>query len=876
MTEENEQQILVSDPEIAATHRVKFYQLNIDTNWEDKGTGSCTYQVGTDGKPDQIIVHSEEDDSILLKSDVLKRRLYQRQQDTLIVWTEEDNRDLALSFQDPAGCEEMWHNINKKQGNVGSVLAGDAESDDLTPLARVSPDITLPDPELSNLKEIATTLTNAHLLSEKDKLSAYIISESYFEKLFPLLETLEDLEVITDLNHLYNILVGILNLNDQQTIEIMLQDDHITSVMGILEYNPKTPGMKAKHREFIKTHGNVKHVVEITDEHISRKIDQTFRLEYLQGIFLHSESSDEGLMGVINNMIYQNHLEIINYIQNNDLLLAEIFSTFKDPDTAVERRTDAIRFVHQLCNLTKPMQNSARVNMFRSLAPFGLFELIAASLSHDIKSLRLNGLNILFSFTDLDVTSIRSHIIMQARDSKVKRSLLDVIVEQAVKDGDYDAKVQYFEMLRLLLDPNGNAFSGPPGNDPMSKQAPDTDELLTLFYEKYAKILVQPIESIEIKPMALKGPIEPLKLTQDQAQLCLYVCDFFTFAVRNHGFRCKFDLIGQDTFKKVAQLYRSKYAYVKLVALRFFRACVTLSDDFYNLNLVKQNIFEPTIRLLLDTDGKDCLLNSACLDLIEHIRRENIKFLINHLINQFGTVLDTITYISTCKQLRLKFEQNNEVPESSQDNVEESSSGDSFDKKANTDGWSLSTIDNEEEEYFNGSDEEDNVPPQVVKPTIPLVGYGDDDDDDEEDEEEEGVEKTTQLPSESPSADIPMHEDSDASSDTSRKSTKRTTDDAEIETENSFSPPPFKARKTEEDDDDDDVLAKRAAHQSTAASTGNEESVNEPTFKSRKLKEADEDDDDAFAKRSSRPIPPSSPKKMVIKTSANKKLGTSQ
>lgn len=39
----------------------------------------------------------------------------------------------------------------------------------------------------------------------------------------------------------------------------------------------------------------------------------------------------------------------------------------------------------------------------------------------------------------------------------------------------------------------------------MSKQAPDTDELLTLFYEKYAKILVQPIESIEIKPMALKG-----------------------------------------------------------------------------------------------------------------------------------------------------------------------------------------------------------------------------------------------------------------------------------------------------------------------------------------------------------------------------------
>lgn len=63
----------------------------------------------------------------MLTSHVLKRRLYQRQQgklasiftdfkgliflffsDTLIVWTEDDNRDLALSFQDPAGCEEIW------------------------------------------------------------------------------------------------------------------------------------------------------------------------------------------------------------------------------------------------------------------------------------------------------------------------------------------------------------------------------------------------------------------------------------------------------------------------------------------------------------------------------------------------------------------------------------------------------------------------------------------------------------------------------------------------------------------------------------------------------------------------------------------------
>lgn len=58
-----------------------------------------------------------------------------------------------------------------------------------------------------------------------------------------------------------------------------------------------------------------------------------------------------------------------------------------------------------------------------------------------------------------------------------------------------------------------------------------------------------------------------------------------------------------------------------LAALRFFRACVGVMDPFYNQNLIKQNVFEPTIRVLLDTDGRNNLLNSACLEILEFIRK---------------------------------------------------------------------------------------------------------------------------------------------------------------------------------------------------------------------------------------------------------------
>ena len=42
-------------------------------------------------------------------------------QDTLIVWSEGDNFDLALSFQEKAGCDEIWEKICAVQGKDPSV-----------------------------------------------------------------------------------------------------------------------------------------------------------------------------------------------------------------------------------------------------------------------------------------------------------------------------------------------------------------------------------------------------------------------------------------------------------------------------------------------------------------------------------------------------------------------------------------------------------------------------------------------------------------------------------------------------------------------------------------------------------------------------------
>lgn len=48
MTEESQQKQPTSPSEqesLPLARRVKLYQLNQETNWEDKGTGFCVYQV---------------------------------------------------------------------------------------------------------------------------------------------------------------------------------------------------------------------------------------------------------------------------------------------------------------------------------------------------------------------------------------------------------------------------------------------------------------------------------------------------------------------------------------------------------------------------------------------------------------------------------------------------------------------------------------------------------------------------------------------------------------------------------------------------------------------------------------------------------------
>lgn len=118
--------------------RVKVYELR-DQSWHDRGTGHCRGRYDGDRDRAVLLVEAESEDkeeggfvkeALLLDATVEKEDIYARQQgeypldvadvDTLIVWTDPSGLDIALSFQDAEGCEDIWQFIMEVQRHLNN------------------------------------------------------------------------------------------------------------------------------------------------------------------------------------------------------------------------------------------------------------------------------------------------------------------------------------------------------------------------------------------------------------------------------------------------------------------------------------------------------------------------------------------------------------------------------------------------------------------------------------------------------------------------------------------------------------------------------------------------------------------------------------
>lgn len=127
--------------------------------------------------------------------------------------------------------------------------------------------------------------------------------------------------------------------------------------------------------------------------------------------------------------------------------------------------------------------------------------------------------------------------------------------------------------------------------------------------------------------------------------------------------------------------------------------------------MTHNNTFGLILDIVRETMPRDNLLNSACLELFEFIKRENIKPLILHVVEKYRDKLQDITYVDTFQNLILRYEQMQGYgAEVDSTLFSQGESTPSQRHPPNGQRWQgVREMDAAEEEYFNTSDDEEEV-----------------------------------------------------------------------------------------------------------------------------------------------------------------------
>lgn len=662
--------------------RVKVYLLQGE-DWIDSGTGYCIGEIEKDTNKPYFIVRNELDsEDILLKSFLEGNIQYQRQQETLIVWTDLSGKDLALSFQETEGCADLCEFIIKVQQEQyspeislyyvmprTSVIDGDSFLQnglgDITEL--ITGPVKYPElPETNNLEGILDNLCqglNSQFI--KSCILNHIIEHQFlfkFNQVFAELERARDLKKL----HLLSEIIKTLIVYNEVALfeEILAADDIVYGLVGMLEYSQEFPNSKACYRDILKKKMNFKTVIELPDEQKQTSLilfKRDFYLSFLKDVVL-ARFIDDQTMGTISSLIYFNHIEIINFLKDPSSsanLLQRLFRIYDDDNESKERKRDGVRLLHQYIIIAKSLQ-SYQIEFFSALVKNGLFSMIRFAFLDDDCTIRVLGTELVVIIIEQDITLVNTidneeppiepnNGISKLDKEECQKSvssirlklsddmtLIELLTKLLIHEKSFGLKIQAFEALRVLLGSNIASSSHVTNDNDLEikqnfnssrdqKGADNTESVNDISTSNYFNAFyaqVAPKLFLSFKDLSGTSSFSQAeaKIKQDQI-LYEKLCDLVSFCVGEHSASKPF-IIENGIIMGVAKILELEVKTVlKLSALRCLKYILFLNDGSYAGYILDNDVLKYFMKFFIEVSQDNNLANSSCLQLLEMILR---------------------------------------------------------------------------------------------------------------------------------------------------------------------------------------------------------------------------------------------------------------
>lgn len=318
----------------------------------------------------------------------------------------------------------------------------------------------------------------------------------------------------------------------------------------------------------------------------------------------------------------------------------------------------------------------------------------------------------------------KNQIIFWCPPNDLLASLLFLLATES----DAGVLLQASEIMRIVLDtdmmgehgPMNTGFADesegiPPGAglNPPYDQHPnpsgsgnttsrEQNKFLLMFYDHYVQWLAAPFQHTILFPLLripkaiytgktkspliermdqkfLKGEYEEeplLHLVLFSALRSSFAVELLSFCVRAHVYRMKTFLLRSTVLGKVLKLLKptalprntSGERCLKLATLRFFRAILSVNDDFYHRHIIQHDLFGPVFEAFRANPVRDNLVSSSIVEMCDFINTENILCLMEYIVTKHlfsatgtegsGPSLEDVSspYVSTLTALREAYE----------------------------------------------------------------------------------------------------------------------------------------------------------------------------------------------------------------------------
>ncbi|KAF9108540.1 Platinum sensitivity protein [Mortierella sp. GBA35] len=307
-------------------------------------------------------------------------------------------------------------------------------------------DFTLPAPERANLSEVNEAVVKA-AMDDEDWLAKYVVAEDYINKLLPIFQECEDMDLCEELLTLRSILLTLINLYEPPIMECILKDSNFVGCIGMLEYAAKKDGGEANYRQAYQQKANFRKLVAIADPEVELKLRQVFRIHFLKDFAL-ARCMEESLMSTLESLVQPNIVGLHKYLQMDRAFLKDIFETVKDPAATRDRKNDIVQFVYQFCTMVE----------------------------------KTGGVILRYWYFHWRSGLVRSQIVKQAMD-KCHKPLLGLIIQRFLVEADNELITQFAKIIWALLNTD-------PSMPDASWPDRDADKFLDLFFSQHCTSLV--------------------------------------------------------------------------------------------------------------------------------------------------------------------------------------------------------------------------------------------------------------------------------------------------------------------------------------------------------------------------------------------------